>query len=308
MQNGQVGLRFRSTHGDGDGSHPDTPKTAFVLGGGGNLGAVQVGMVRALLEQGIAPDLILGCSVGALNGAAIAGDPTVGGADRLVEVWGSLHGTDVFPPSGLSSVVSLLRRGRHSLGTNDGLRRLIETMLDYRNFEEAAVPLQVVATSLTTGVERWFSVGPIVEPILASAALPAVYPPVEIHGELHVDGGVVDNVPIARAVALGAERVYVCHVGNFERPRPTPKRPVDVLLQSFSIARNHRFSTDVNRPWPGVELIVLPAVNPGVLHRGDFRRATELIDLGYEAAVGHLMAREADARAEDALSPSPPRG
>jgi NTE family protein len=285
-----VGLGFR---GNADGTNEDgRPVTAFVLGGGGNLGAVQVGMVRALLEQGITPDLILGCSAGALNGAAIAGDPTVDGADHLAKVWSSLHGTDVFPPSGLTSVVALLRRGRHSLGSNDGLRRLIETMLDYRTFEEAKVPLQVVATSLATGVERWFSVGPIVEPILASAALPAVYPPVEIHGELHVDGGVVDNVPIARAVALGAERVYVCHVGNFVRPRPTPKRPVDVLLQSFSIARNHRFSTDVNRPWPGVELVVLPSVDPGPMSRGDFRRAPELIDLGYEAAVGHLMEKE----------------
>ena len=289
-----MGLRFR-VNGDGTEGDGEPPKTAFVLGGGGNLGAVQVGMVRALLEQGITPDLILGCSAGALNGAAIAGDPTVDGADHLAKVWSSLHGTDVFPPSGLTSVVALLRRGRHSLGSNDGLRRLIETMLDYRTFEEAKVPLQVVATSLATGVERWFSVGPIVEPILASAALPAVYPPVEIHGELHVDGGVVDNVPIARAVALGAERVYVCHVGNFHRPRPTPKRPVDVLLQSFSIARNHRFSTDVNRPWPGVELVVLPSVDPGPMSRGDFRRAPELIDLGYEAAVGHLAEKDGTA-------------
>jgi NTE family protein len=283
-----MGLRFRN----GKGRHP---RTAFVLGGGGNLGAVQVGMVRALLERGITPDVILGCSVGALNGAAIAGDPTVEGADRLVDRWRSLNGPDIFPTSGLTSVVSLLRRGRHALGSNDGLRRLIHECVDYRQFEETVVPLHVLATSLSTGGERWFHSGPITEPILASAALPAIFPPVEIEGELLVDGGVVDNVPIARAVELGAERVYVCHVGNFDRPRPAPKRPVDVLLQSFSIARNHRFSAEAARAWPGVELIVLPGVDPGTLHRGDFRRAPELIDLGYEAAVGHLMEQDAPA-------------
>ena len=290
-----MALRFRGANGQGARQILDlrsgrrSPRTAFVLGGGGNLGAVQVGMVRALLEQGIRPDLVLGCSVGALNGAAVAGDPTVGGADRLAEVWGRLHGTDVFPTSGLTSIVALLRRGRNALGQNDGLRRLLHDVVDYRTFEEAAVPFQVVATSLASGVERWFDRGPITEPILASAALPAVFPPVEIDGELHVDGAVVDNVPIARAVELGAERIYVCHVGNFERPRPAPKRPVDVLLQSFSLARNHRFSTDVARAWPGVELIVLPSVDPGPLPRGDFRRASELVTMGHEAALGHLL-------------------
>ena len=227
------------------------PRTAFVLGGGGNLGAVQVGMVKALLEQGIKPDLILGCSVGALNGAAIAGDPTAAGADRLVAAWRGLRTGELFPNPGITSVMTLVRRGRHARGNNGSLRRLVEEVATFRTFEEAAVPLQVVATSLTSGAERWFHSGPIVEPILASAALPAVFPPVEIDGELHVDGGVVDNVPIARAVELGAERIYVCHVGNFHRPRSAPKRPIDVLLQSFSIARNHRFESEANRLWAG---------------------------------------------------------
>jgi NTE family protein len=275
----------------GNGSAPNghrQMRTAFVLGGGGNLGAVQVGMVRALLDRGIKPDLILGCSVGALNGAAIAGDPSVAGAERLVEIWRNLRSGEVFPSPGLTSVVALLRKGRHALGSNTGLRRLIEELASFRTFEDAVVPFQVVATSLSTGSERWFDSGPIVEPILASAALPAVFPPVEIGGELHVDGAVVDNVPIARAVQLGAERIYVCHVGNFQRPRMAPKRPIDVLLQSFSIARNHRFSSEMARAWTGVKLIVLPAVDPGPIGRADFRRTTELIDLGYESALNGL--------------------
>ena len=266
-----------------------TSLTAFVLGGGGNLGAVQVGMVRALLHRGVHPDMVLGCSVGALNGAAIAGDPTVAGVERLAETWRTLRSDSLFPTAGLGSVMGLLRRGRYALGKNDGLRRLIEEVASFTTFEEATVPLHVVATSLATGAERWFHSGPILEPILASAALPAVFPPVEIDGELHVDGAVVDNVPIARAVELGAERIYVCHVGNFQRARPQPKRPIDVLLQSFSIARNHRFSSEAARGWTGVELVVLPAVDPGTIGRADFRRTSELIDLGFESALTVLI-------------------
>lgn len=265
------------------------PTTAFVLGGGGNLGAVQVGMLRALLSHDVTPDLIVGCSVGALNGAAIAGDPTKAGAERLVDIWQTLKSGEVFPAPGLTSVVSLLRKGRHALGSNTGLRHLVEELATFRDFEDAAVPFQVVATSLATGAERWFHSGPIVEPILASAALPAVFPPVQIDGELHVDGAVVDNVPIRRAVELGAERIYVCHVGNFQRPRNAPRRPIDVLLQSFSIARNHRFASEMARGWGGVELIVLPAVDPGPIGRADFRRTRELIDLGYDATMTNLL-------------------
>ena len=152
--------------------------------------------------------------------------------------------------------------------------------------------MQVVATSLVTGRPRWFSQGPVVEPVLASAALPAIFPPVMIDGEAFIDGGVVDNVPISRAVALGAHRVYVLHVGNFARPRQLPRRPIDVLLQSFSIARNHRFLAETDDPPPDVELVVLPGVDPGRLRRNDFSRSRDLMDGAYAAAREFLAGRE----------------
>jgi NTE family protein len=268
---------------------PHSGVTAFVLGGGGNLGAVQVGMLQALLERDIRPDVLIGCSAGALNAAAIAGDPSLDAIDRLRTAWTTLDGPTVFPASGigLSGVWQLARRG-HALGTNDGLRSLIERTLPYRTFEEAAVPLHVVATSLRSGRERWFCSGPVVDPILASAALPALFPPVEIAGDVLVDGGVVDNVPISRAIALDATRIYVLHVGNFGRPRPAPKRPIDVLLQSFSIARNHRFLYEHQNPPAGCELVVLPAIDPGSLKRHDFRQAQRLIDEAHATAAGFL--------------------
>ena len=263
-------------------------KTAFVLGGGGNLGAVQVGMLRALSSRGIVPDVIVGCSVGALNSAAVAGDPTPEGIDRLTETWVRLRPDDVFPSSRLNGPWMLMRKAL-SLCSNDALRDLIHRCAHFERFEDAAIPFEVVAASLHSGRERWFSSGPIVEPILASAALPAVLPPVEIDGELFIDGAVVDNVPISRALHHGCTRIYVLHVGNFDRPRPKPQRPIDVLLQSFSIARGYRFLAEAHaEPPPGVEICTLPAIDPGPLKRNDFSRTRELVDRAAYAAGAYL--------------------
>lgn len=263
--------------------------TAIVLGGGGNLGATQVGMLRALLERGVTPSVLIGCSVGALNAAGLAAEPTMAGIERLEEVWRNLDG-EAIVASGRLSALWLLTRKYRSLQANDGLRQLIETSLPFRRFEEARIPLHVVATSLRSGGERWFSRGPVVEPILASAALPAVFPPVEINGELLIDGAVVNNVPISKAVELGASRIYVLHVGNFERPRRAPKRPLDALLQSFSIARNYRFQQETETAPTGCELVVLPAIDPGSVKYNDFGRSRELIERAYRSTATWLDA------------------
>jgi NTE family protein len=270
------------------------PRTAFVLGGGGNLGAIQVGMLRAVLERGITPDVVVGCSVGAINAAAVASNPSLSGIEEMADIWLSIKDDVICPAGRLSSIRLLTHRG-HSLQPNDGLRRLLDSHLRYRSFEDFPIPFQVVATSLTTGHERWFSTGPVVEPILASAALPAVFPPVEIDRELFIDGGVVDNVPVSRALLLGATKVVVFHVGNFERPRPAPKKPLDVLMQSFSIARNHRFLLDVHEPPEGVEMLVLPGVDPGKLRYDDFRHSRRLMEQGYAHSAHWLDGLEAGA-------------
>ncbi len=268
------------------------PKTGFVLGGGGNLGAVQVGMLRTLIDRGIEPDVILGCSVGALNAVAVAGAPTADGVDALAKTWLGLRPDDIFPAGRLTGPWMIVRRAL-SLCANDRLRSVIQRCVTFDRFEDAAVPVEVVATSLSTGRERWFSAGPIVDPILASAALPAVLPPVEIDGELFIDGAVVDNVPISRALQHGCDRIYVLHVGNFDRPRPRPQRPIDVLLQSFSIARNHRFLAEASAAPPaGVEIVVLPGIDPGGLKRNDFSRTSELIERAARAAGTYLDDRD----------------
>jgi NTE family protein len=262
-------------------------RTAFVLGGGGNLGAIQVGMLQALADRGIFPDELVGCSVGAINAAALAGDPTVRGVARMNEIWSKLDSEVICPPGRLSGLLLLTRKYR-SLQSNSALRRLLESSLGYDTFEQTRVPLSVVATSLRTGCDHWFTSGSVVSAVLASAALPAVFPPVEIDGERFVDGGVVDNVPISRALAGGVERIFVLHVGNFSRPRPEPKRPLDALLQSFSIARNYRFHTETRTAPPGVDLIVLPSIDPGPIKPNDFSKSALLISRARAATATFL--------------------
>jgi NTE family protein len=273
---------------------PSAPMTAFVLGGGGNLGAIQVGMLRALISRGVVPDALYGCSVGAINASSLASDPSMAGVDRLAGVWRDLDSDVICPPGRLSGLLLLTRRYR-SLQSNEALRRLLESSLTYRRFEETVIPVEVVATSLRTGQERWFTAGEVIPAVLASAALPAVFPPVEIDGERFIDGAVVDNVPISRAVVSGATRVYVLHVGNFDRPRPEPKRPIDALLQSFSIARNYRFQAETRLPPPGVELVVLPSIDPGGVRPNDFGKSGMLVERAYAAASAFLDAAEAQA-------------
>jgi NTE family protein len=274
------------------------PRTIFVLGGGGNLGAIQVGMLQAVLDRGIVPDELVGCSAGAMNAAMIAADPSPDGVERLRELW-TLGHDDIVAPIGKFDGVRLLTHRGTSLQSNAGLRRLLEATLPHRRFEDFALPFHVVATSLTTNSERWFSSGDVIDPILASAALPAVFPPVEIEGDMLVDGGVLNNVPLSKAHELRPNRIVVFHVGNFSRARPAPKRPSDVLLHAFSISRSYRFDTESRQAAaPGVEVVILPSVNPGKLRYNDFGRSAELIERGRVATAAYL---DTSAEAADSL-------
>jgi NTE family protein len=273
-----------------DGWHPKRP-VGFVLSGGGNLGALQIGMMRALLEHDIRPDLIVGCSVGAINGAGLAEDPTLAGALRLERLWRDLDGKELMPAGWLPNTVAIARRGE-AIHENHGLRRHLEQSLTARTFEELAVPFQCVATDLVGVREVWFRSGPLIEPILASAALPAVYPAVEIDGVRYLDGGIVDDVPMSRAVELGARTLYVLQVGLFSRPRPEPKRPLDVAVQAYWIARHHRFKRELAAMPPDIELHLLPTGQTPSMRYNDFTRTSELISLAYEASSAYLAGRQ----------------
>jgi NTE family protein len=256
--------------------HRRSGPVAFVLSGGGNHGAVQVGMLRALIEHDIRADLVLGCSIGAINGVAYAQDATLSGLARLEDLWRGLEDQEVFETSWFENALGLARRGE-AIHSNDRLRGLVEGLLRVESFEDLPIPFQCVATDVDAVREVWFSTGSLVDPLLASAALPVVLPSVEIDGVRYLDGAIVNDVPITRAVELGAETVYVLHCGTIDRPRPDPKRPLDVAIQAYWIARYHRFKRDLENLPDGVEAIVLPTGATPTLRFNDFTHSAELI-------------------------------
>jgi NTE family protein len=231
--------------------------TAFVFGGGGVLGACEAGMAYALLERGIRPDLVIGTSIGAINGVAVAADPTEEGAERLVQMWARLAADDVLGGTVVGRLTRLVRHGTH-LHSNDALRALLSASLPVQRIEDLAVPFQCVAASIERAEEHWFSTGPVVPAVLASAALPGVLPPVAIDGEHFLDGGLVNSIPIARAVALGADEIYVLHVGRIEQKLEPPRLPWEVGFVAFEIARRHRFHSDLRAVPEHVKVHVLP--------------------------------------------------
>jgi NTE family protein len=246
-----------------------------VLGGGGVLGAAQVGMLRALFRHGIRPDLVIGTSVGAMNGALVAADPGEGVTDRLVRLWASHEAREVFG----DSMPRQLRRFavRTHLHSPQPLRRLLVRELgEGCGFGDLKVAFHCCAASIERAAEHWFGPPghgpvsgpwpavqeheqvPVVEAVVASSSVPGLLPPAQIGGEHFVDGGIVNPIPVGRAVQLGARRVFVLQVGRIERSLSPPRRPWEVALVAFEIARRHRFARELAEVPPGVQVHVLP--------------------------------------------------
>jgi NTE family protein len=277
--------------------------TAFVLGGGGVLGAAEVGMLRALFERGVRPDLVVGTSVGAINGAFVAADPVPDAVDRLRRVWEELTTEGVLSGSMLARVGTLVRTRTH-LHRREPLRDLLAKHLPVRTFAELAVPFQCVAASIERAAEHWFDEGELVPAVLASSAVPGLLPPVELDGEHYLDGGLVHSIPVGRAVALGAETIYVLHVGRIDRPLRPPARPWEVATVAFEIARRHRFAADLAALPPDVTLHVLPSGEEAAPSAGDLRNLRyrdfsgvgARIDRAYAAACEYLSQPLGDRR------------
>jgi NTE family protein len=267
--------------------------TAFVLGGGGVLGAVEVGMLRALFDHGVTPDLVLGTSVGALNGAMVARDPSPAVIDRLTDLWHQAgEGREVYGDRRLRTVRRAVATGTHIFSATPLRRRLAEEFGDLR-IEDLPVRFQVCAASIERAAEHWFEEGPLVEAVVASAAVPGLLPPARVGDEHYLDGGIVNSIPVGRAVGLGATRVFVLQVGRIDRPLKPPRRPWEVARVSFEISRRHRFAREMAELPEGVEAHVLPARgtssrDDSVFAYRDFAGIQQRIDRTYEASLDYL--------------------
>ncbi|WP_035917717.1 patatin-like phospholipase family protein [Knoellia sinensis] len=259
--------------------------TAFVLGGGGVLGTTQVGMLRALAEKGVRPDLVVGTSIGALNGVFVAADPSVDGIRALGEVWEAVGASGVFLENPMRSAARLARFRTHLLSSAP-LRDIVDTHLPVDTFEQLAVEFQCVAACIETAGSGWFSSGDLVDPVVASCTVPGLFPPVEIDGWHYLDGGLVHSIPVGRAVDLGADRIFVLQVGRVEQPLAPPRRPWEVGVVAFEIARRHRYVHEMESIPEGVEVHVLPSGAP----------ETPSVALGY-GRTSRLRARTTQAYA-----------
>jgi NTE family protein len=279
------------------GKEAPAPVRAFVLGGGGALGAHEVGMLKALLEAGVHPDLVVGTSVGAINGVVVAADPTPAAIERLSDLWSGLGHAGVFSGSLLERIGTAVRSGTH-LHSAGPLRDLLEAHLPVRRLEDLAVPFQCVASSIERAAEHWFAKGPLADAVLASCAVPGLLPPVRVDGEHFVDGGLVNSIPVGRAVALGAREIYVLQVGRVESPLSPPRLPWQVAMVAFEIARRHRFARDMADLPPDVTVHVLPSGAPdgepgGTLRQlryKTFGQTAERIERAYAASCRYLAA------------------
>jgi NTE family protein len=251
-------------------------KTAFVMAGGGSLGAVEVGMLRALLEAGESPQLVVGASAGAINGAFFAFDPTRDGVERLGEIWCALRRRDVFPFSFANLLGALT--GRDHLCGHDGLHRLLDRHFNGKSLEDAAIELHVVASDLVSGDEVLLSSGSTVDAVLASAAIPGVFPPVEVDGRLLVDGGVANNTPISSAVRLGATRVFVLPTGFACALRMAPSHAIARAMHALNLLVVRQLLNDIERFAPTIELHVVPGLCPLDVSPYDYSASATLIE------------------------------
>lgn len=268
-------------------------RVGFALGGGGVHGAAEVGMLQALTEAGIAPDLVVGTSIGAVNGAVIAAYPGQAGVERLTRLWDDLAASQILDGAVIGRLSTLLRTRTH-MHSLAPLQALLERNLP-GTFAELELPFQCVAASVERAGPRWFSEGPLVPAILASCAVPGLFPPVEIDGEHHMDGGLVHSIPVGRALELGATEVYVLHVGRIEHPLRNPRNPVEVALAAFEIGRRHRFVEEIGRLPESVTAHVLPADAEGLafndlrqLRYRDGRRIGTAIERARTATASYL--------------------
>jgi NTE family protein len=272
-----------------------------VLSGGGSLGAVQVGALRALLEAGIRPDLFVGCSVGALNAAALAVDPTLARLDEIEAIWRSLERKDVFGGNRRLLATHVVRGDDH-LYEPDALRALVRRTVPLSDLSETAVPCHVVTTDLQTGKGCWWSSGDPMVVLTASACLPAVFPPVRLGDSLHVDGGVTCPVPVDRALDLGATRTWVLDVtGGILGRRDERMTALDVLLLSFAISRAGLEAPAA--PRPGQRIVRLPKLGLDRHELRDFSRTPQLLQRGYAEMKELVRAELATVPAQRASGP-----
>lgn len=276
-------------------SDPLPTKTAFVFAGGGSFGAVQVGMMQSLANHGVSADMVVGSSVGALNGAFYAGDPTTAGVEHLADIWRGLQRRDVFPLT-LRALLTFLWR-RDFLIPHDGIRKLVDDHIPYRNLEDAKLPLHIVTTDIITGDSVVFSKGPTAEAIVASTAIPGAFSPVHYGDYYLADGALSSNTPVRIAVKQGARRLIILPTGHACANDAPPVGAVANALHALTLLIARQLVSELEDLSPEVEYFVVPPLCPLMGSPYDFSRTAEHIERARQStddwiAAGGLTQQE----------------
>jgi NTE family protein len=250
-------------------------KTAFVFAGGGSFGAIQVGMMQSLASHGIGADMVVGSSVGAINGAFYAGDPTLDGVKRLAAIWRDLKRQDVFPIT-VRTLIGFLWR-RDFLIPHDGIRKLIDDHIPYRNLEEAKLPVHIVTTDIITGESVVLSDGPTADAVVASTAIPGAFSPIHYKDYYLADGAVSSNTPVRVAVQKGAKRLIILPTGHACASDAPPIGAVANALHALTLLISRQLIGELENLGPDIEYYVVPPLCPLVGSPYDFSRTADHI-------------------------------
>lgn len=262
-------------------------KTAIVFAGGGSLGAVQVGMLRALVEADVKFDFVVGASVGAINGAYFAARPDMEGVEALAGFWLGLRKTDIFPLSWLDTCRGLIKR-RGFLLQPAALTQLLGRALPIQRIEDAVLPLHIVTTDVLSGAETVLSRGALGQALLASAAIPLVFPCVQIADRFLVDGGVASNTPISCAVTLGATNVVVLPTGMSCALTQPPRGLVALALHTVNLMSMRQLVSDIEHFRTLTSLHIVPPLCPVDVSVFNFVQTESLLQRAYEQTLRWL--------------------
>jgi NTE family protein len=233
----------------------DEHPVAFVLSSAARMVSIEIGMLAALAKHGVHPDLIVGASAGALIGGIFAAQPDVRGVSAVGRFWKNSFAAPGRAGALLLSLLPLVSaKARHK--AQESLGDTLDRCLAVTDFEALPVHFECVAFDLKSGVERWFDSGPLKPPLLASAAAPRLAPPVTIGGSVYVDGGMVNPIPVDRAIRLGARTVYVLSVNDLRRPLHLHRTCWESAL--IETALRHRARKALADPPSGVKVHLLP--------------------------------------------------
>lgn len=323
---GAAGSSIRSLRGRLGASHAGA--TAFVFSGGGARGALHVGALRALLEAGIRPDMLVGTSIGAWNAAWLAHAPTLDGVEALADIWQRLQSGQILlgqrRPVWSRALGSLLMltalhrvaAGCSSLYSDTGLRQILTRRFADLSFEDLALPLSVIATNLSHGGRTVFQRGPLVDAVLASSAIPGIFPPVSVDGALYADGGMVDGCSVETAIEMGARRIFVLAIGYDamagdgaawasagERHMSRHSAP-SVIQRASQVMGNYQIQRELERTPPGVETHLISLSSGAGGGTLSFGNVAGLIERAYQSTRAYLDTACARA-ASDARQPTP---